>query len=219
MIGEDGLPLALDPEAFGDGEIDLLDLLPEADELFLDEEVDATPAFDGAAGNDGAELIPVSRRRTGPTGTPAQEAQFAIALSNARAAERRVRQLDPTWQPPSSVSATITGQIADLQARASAAEARYNEITRDAIPGTNPSWGVNRLRKELREMGFEFVRPTDSPGMLLRNPSTSEEVRIMERPSVRYKSDPPVKHYHDFYYRYRLPDGRWGSHMPIPNKG
>jgi hypothetical protein len=48
VIGEDGLPLALDPEAFGDGAIDLLDLLPEADELFLDDEVDATPAFDGA---------------------------------------------------------------------------------------------------------------------------------------------------------------------------
>jgi hypothetical protein len=151
--------------------------------------------------------------------TLAQEAQFAIALSNARAAERRVRQLDPTWQPPGSVSATITGQIADLQARASAAEARYNEITRDAIPGTNPSWGVNRLRKELREMGYQFTQPTRDPGQLFENPATGAQVRIMERPQQGpSRSEPLQKFLNDYYYRYKPLNRSWGSHITIPNK-
>ena len=101
---------------------------------------------------------------------------------------------------------------------ARAAEQRYNEIVKDTIPGANPSWGVNRLRKELYDNGFYFERPTDSSGYLYRNPETGAQVRIMERPSYHWRSDPPEKYYFQYYYRYRAGSGHWGSHVPIPDK-
>ena len=163
---------------------------------------------------------PASRRRGGRgPGTPAQEARHAAAEARAREATRRLRELEPTWNGPESVSNTIEGQIAHQEATARAAEARLAEILRDAIPGTNPSWGVNRLRRELYDRGFRLVRTTDSPGHWYRNESTGEEVRVMERPTQRNRSDPGEKFTFGHYYRYRPGRGqREGAHVPIPDK-
>ena len=172
----------------------------------------------GAA--DGSERAqPAARRRTGPRGTPAQEARHDAAAARAREATRRLRELDPTWKEPQSASETIEGRIAHHEATARAAEARLAEILRDAIPNTNPSWGVNRLVKELHERGFILERPTDSPGRQFTNPETGERIRIMERPPFRYPSDPPAKFTFGYYYRYKPGRGKQeGSHVPIPDK-
>jgi hypothetical protein len=77
-------------------------------------------------------------------------------------------------------------------------------------------WGVNRLRKELASQGYAFRGPSESPGLLFRNPVTGEQVRIMERPPHRYRSDPPRKHLYQYYYRYRRSgDLKEGAHIPI----
>jgi phage portal protein BeeE len=56
------------------------------------------------------------------------------------------------------------------------------------------------------------------PGRLYKNPKTGEEVRIMNRPSKVNRSDPPQKHFNDYYYRYKSGKGRgWEDHMSIPN--
>ena len=146
-------------------------------------------------GDNGEQPQDASRRRVGPTGTPAQEARWRIADAQAREATSRVRELDPAWRDPISITGGVEGEIAHREAVARAAEQRYNEIVKDAIPGANPSWGVNRLRKELYDNGFYFERPTDSSGYLYRNPETGAQVRIMERPSYHWRSDPPEKYY------------------------
>src|SRR5436853_4553268 len=104
-------------------------------------------------------------------GTPAQQARLAQADARAQEATRRVRELEPGWQGPKSVEDRegIEGRIAHQEATAEAAEARLAEILRDSIPDTNPSWGVNRLSKELYDRGFFLERPTDSPGLLYKN--------------------------------------------------
>ena len=113
----------------------------------------------------------------------------------------------------------VENRIAHQEATAEAAEGRLAEILRDAIPDTNPSWGVNRLRKELNDRGYVFKETTDSPGFLYENTSTGEQVRIMEQPLRAFRTDPPEKHFQDFYYRYRTGDDqKWGSPVPIPNK-
>ena len=68
-------------------------------------------------------------------------------------------------------------------------------------------------------MGYRLKQPTDAPGFLYNNSLTGEDVRIMERPTHSYRSDPPEKHFYDYYYRYRPGFGNpYGSHIPIPNK-
>ena len=160
-----------------------------------------------------------SRRRTVDFISPAQQARRVIAVARSRESVRKLREIDPEWREPTSAWETVEGEIAHHEAVAAAAEARLGEITRDAIPGTNPSWGVNRLRKELGDRGFVFEGPTRGQGLILANPETGEEVRIMDRPRVRYSNDPPVKHFFRQYYRYR-PGRRMreGAHVPIPDK-
>jgi hypothetical protein len=102
---------------------------------------------------------------------------------------------------PGDAEAEIEHQL--MVARA--ARARYEEITQDALPWANFSWGANRLRDELNNRGFALEGPTRrAPGLLFRNSQTEEEVRIMERP-VRwpYSTDPPEKFYFSRYYRYK----------------
>jgi hypothetical protein len=75
------------------------------------------------------------------------------------------------------------------------------------------------LTRELRQQGYTFKEVTDSPGQLFVNPATREEVRIMERPATRNRSDAPQKHLHSRYYRYRKSmDQGYGSAIPIPDK-
>ena len=165
---------------------------------------------------------PASRRRSGRgQGTPAQEARLTAAEARAREATRQLRELEPTWNGPQSLTDpdSIEGRIAHLEATAEAAEARLAEILRDAIPNTNPSWGVNRLVKELHEQGYVLDKPTRSPGLLYINPATGEQVRLMERPSKSFRTDSPQKHSNDYYYRYRASENDpFGSAITIPNK-
>ena len=177
---------------------------------------------DSQAGSDGGEDITlVSRRRSGGfQGTPAQEMRLSAAEAYAREAVQRVRELEPTWREPASLTSpySIEGEIARREATAQAAEARLADILKDAIPGTNPSWGVNRLTKELYDRGFVLSSPARSRGLIYENPATGERVRIMERPSFRYPSDPPEKFTFQYYYRYSRPGELVGDHVPIPDK-
>jgi hypothetical protein len=128
--------------------------------------------------------------------------------------------LDPDWRPPQSVWESIEGQIRHHEATAEQAEARLAEILRDAIPGTNPSWGVNRLRKELNDRGYFFKQQTRDPGYLYENPQTGEQVRIMERPrSGPHRTESRQKFHNEYYYRYRRGgDQGWGALITVPNK-
>ena len=112
----------------------------------------ASPLGDGEGdGNDSPQPIN-SRRRFGSVRDRQLEGQLADLANQAQRAIDRVRELDPKWEPPQSFlsrESNIEPRIQHQETMLRAAEARLAEITRDAIPGTNPSWGVNRLRKEL----------------------------------------------------------------------
>lgn len=161
----------------------------------------------------------VSKRPRMMPATQAQLQRLDAAARRLDAATQRLREIDPTWRPPPGLYETAEGQIRHYEDVAQQAEARYTWITRDALPGANPAWGVNRLQSELYNRGFYFQRLTDAPGVLYQNPLTGEEVRIMERPTRTWRSDPPEKHYFEYYYRYRAGYGKpEGAHTPIPNK-
>jgi HK97 family phage portal protein len=198
----------IDPEAFN---------IPELPSGGTDEIVDK-PESD--VKDPEAEVEPANTRRRAPSGaSPAQEARWQAADAQARDAVRRVRELDPEWRGPTSITGGVEGEIAHRQAVANAANQRYREILQDAVPGTNPSWGVNRLQKELYERGYYYEQPTRAPGNLYRNPVTEEEVRIMEQPRREWRNDPPEKHHFQYYYRYRSAPGKpEGRHVPIPDK-
>jgi hypothetical protein len=208
--GDEVKSLALDGDAVGD-----------LAHKYPGQPRDVLGQFDFGKNPDGFQ--PASRRRAGHgRGTPAQEARLATVEARAREATRQLRELEPDWQGPQSLTDPegIEGRIAHQEATAEAAEGRLADILRNAIPDTNPSWGVNRLTKELYDRGYFLETPTDSPGLLYKNPETGEEVRIMERPtSRRYSNDPPEKHTFEHYYRYRPGFGkREGAHVPIPDK-
>jgi HK97 family phage portal protein len=56
-------------------------------------------------------LIDVSQRVTMLPGTPAQQARFSVAYSEARIQSNLARTIDPTWREPTSAYSTIEGQI------------------------------------------------------------------------------------------------------------
>ncbi len=164
----------------------------------------------------------VSLRAGGQTfeATPAQVMRLSNATNASNGAVARVREIDPNWRPSPSAYESAEGAIRAREAEAAEALVRFETLRGDAIPKTNPSWGVNRLRKELNDQGYIFEKPTRSPGLLYRNPETGEEVRIMDRPRQRYSTDTDQKHNNDYYYRYRPGRGKQeGTHITIPNKG
>jgi hypothetical protein len=150
----------------------------------------------------------------------AKEKQFNDLAAAATPLRKSLRDLDPQWKGPVSVvdPDNIEGRIRHLQAWNEAAQARLRELSK--IPDANPDWGVNRLVKELQARGYSLDRPADGPGLIYRNPTTGEEVRIMRRPvSNPRRTDPPEKRANDYYYRYRRGIGKHeGSHMAIPDK-
>lgn len=155
-----------------------------------------------------------------PEMTPAQQARYAIADAQARQALRQVRDRDPEWKPTPSLTETAEGAIRAREAEAAEASARLRELLRDAVPNTNPDWGVNRLRKETSTLGYRYVGPTRDPGFLLRNPNTGEEVRVMERPlNGPSRTESRQKFVGKQYYRYRKRKDRpWGEPIAIPDK-
>jgi HK97 family phage portal protein len=176
---------------------------------------------DSQEGTNDGDIQDISFRRQFPNATPAQLLRLDSAMSAARRETNRTRELDPTWRPPDSVSApgNIEGTIGHFETVARAAEARLAEITRDALPGANPSWGVNRLRAELNERGFTLQGPARGNGLIFQNSETLEELRIMERPLRRFRTDGDSKYYFEYYYRYRRDQNQpWGTHVPVPDK-
>ena len=112
------------------------------------------------------------RTRVGPRvgesweASPAEEARLAVAEGWAQTQIQRVRVLDPEWHPTPSFVESAEGAIARAEGEAREAEARLAELTRDAIPNTNPEWGVNRLKKELYNHGYVFEEQTRAPGRM-----------------------------------------------------
>jgi predicted transcriptional regulator len=91
-------------------------------------------------------------------------------------------------------------EVSAREAEAEEAATRLKELLRDAIPNTNPDWGVNRLRKELSNRGFVLVgRARSGNGIILRNTVTEDLVRIMERPTSLYRTESPQKRLNRFY--------------------
>ena len=97
---------------------------------------DEDPLQTPSIGDDSEQPQDASRRRAGPTGTPAQEARLAIATGQAQQAVSRVMESDLTWRGPTSVTNNIEGQIAHQEAMAEAANVRLAEIARSSI-GSN----------------------------------------------------------------------------------
>lgn len=165
------------------------------------------------------------RGRVGPRAgenfetTPAQQARLYVAEAYARERLRQVQRFDPEWRPEPSFVQSAEGAIKRAEGEARAAESRMQELFRDAVPNSRPDWGFNRLTRELREQGYTLKGATDSPGQLLINPRTREEVRIMQRPQTRNRNDAPQKHLYEHYYRYRKADDQtFGAAIPIPDK-
>lgn len=152
--------------------------------------------------------------------TPAQAARYEIAEALAKQALRRVRDRDPDWKPTPSLIETAEGAIRAREGELAEASARLRELLRDAIPNTNPDWGVNRLRKELTRRNLEYQGPTRDPGILMKNRQTTEEVRIMQRPNTGpSRTESRQKFLNSYYYRYRARDDLpWGDPITIPNK-
>ncbi len=151
-------------------------------------------------------------------GTPSQVMRLSNATNTANREIARVREVDPEWRPSVSAFETIEGAIAAREAELREAQSRIKELYKDAIPNTNPSWGVNRLRKELNNRGYKFEKPPRSEGFIYSNP-LGEEVRIMRKPQRRYRTDPVQKFLNEYYYRYRpSEDKAWGRHITIPDK-
>jgi len=93
----------------------------------------------GGASSGGTEDARVAQaRRSGrgtgsePEGTPAQQARRDVAEARARAAIRRVNEIDPSWRPRESLTDpnSIEGQIARAEAQRQEAEARLRELAR-----------------------------------------------------------------------------------------
>jgi predicted RNA binding protein YcfA (HicA-like mRNA interferase family) len=85
-------------------------------------------------------------------------------------------------------------------------------------PFIKAEWGKNRVIKELHKRGFVLLKKTKKgEGLIYRHPQTGEQVRIMPRPSHRWRNDPPAKHQSDWYYRYHVPGKPEGPHIPIPS--
>lgn len=179
---------------------------------------------DGGASSTNDETFRIANRRRPPAqfpgASPAQRAILEVEYGRARQAIEKARKLDPNWKPrPSATSRDIGGAIARFRAEKQEAEAYFREISRDAVPGFNPLWGVNRLRKELYRQGFRLrAKSKRGIGHIYENNRSGEIVKIMQKPRSRYRKDPQHKHSFRYYYRYRRSaTGKEGAHTPIPD--
>lgn len=98
--------------------------------------------------------------------TPGQAARLAIAEARAQDAIRQLRDIDPTWRPTPSLSNTVEGYIASIEAATREARARFSELARNGIgPGpfageSIPARGPERdftasERAEINRIGTE----------------------------------------------------------------
>ena len=173
------------------------------------------------AQNAGGRRGPVSIMVNGQMfdGTAEEVLLHSIASNYASSRINETRQLDRNFSPTPFMASTLRGRIDGLNGQAVEAEARFREILQNAIPGSNPFWGINKLRKGLNELGYRYSGPTDAEGFLYRNEVNGAEVRIMRQPNHQYRNDSPQKFYNEYYYRFRPGWSKgWGRHITIPNK-
>lgn len=85
----------------------------------------------------GASPREMIRRRGTPLSeaTPAQLSTIASLRARIEAAAARIRERDPTWRKPESVTATVEGQIKHLRAVATEAEAHQAHLIRWGLRG------------------------------------------------------------------------------------
>ena len=93
------------------------------------------------------------------------------------------------------------------------------QLRRGGPAWLSPSWGRNRIERELRSRGYRLERATRGEGgQIFRNSETGEEIRIMPRPADVNRDEPIEKHLNSWYFRYRTgPDQQWGDHTTIPD--
>jgi hypothetical protein len=114
---------------------------------------------------------------------PGQAARLAVAESNAQAALRKVREIDPNWTPTPSFKETVEGSIIAAREEAREAEARLRELGRmgigpgpfagDSIPAREGSRRLTEQeRNELNRIGSKLgcnTCGTFDPGTPLGN--------------------------------------------------
>jgi hypothetical protein len=107
----------------------------------------------GATSNERVAQARSGRRGRGSDteATPAQLARSDIAETQARAARRRVNEIDPEWKPSPSLTNpdSIEGQIARATAEGGEAEARLRELARQ-----EPTELINAYR---RQQGLDLL--------------------------------------------------------------
>jgi len=107
-----------------------------------------------AIGQPGDEIA--QNRRVGglstqfPEATPAQMLRLGLARSEADTAIGHVREVDPSWQPSSSLYQSVEGAISAAQGEAVQAQARINQLAQQGVGpgpyavGSIPARGVSR---------------------------------------------------------------------------
>jgi RHS repeat-associated protein len=122
-----------------------------------------------------------------------------------------------TWLREHGVTAEQQEKMTDKQVLSVANAAQHNQTSVIAdrvlftiqivsslpgtLPGSKPDWGKNRFIKELHDRGFVYDGPTNSgDGLMYKNPTTGEEVRVMPNPNrTPYRGEPAAKFENDNY--------------------
>ena len=97
---------------------------------------------------------------------PGQAARLAVAEARAQDATRQLRDIDPNWRPTPSLSSTVEGYIASIEAETREAQARLSELARvgigpgpfagESIPARGPERDFTASeRTEINRIGAE----------------------------------------------------------------
>jgi len=119
-----------------------------------------------------------------PPATPAQQARLAIAHARAEEAVARVRQLDPDWPPPRSLTSADNRDDAEVMIRAKEAEtreaeARFMALSRAHQDGPYTSPEPQSLREILAPQGYlvGYRYPGAGPDARTVTPAEFENIR------------------------------------------
>jgi hypothetical protein len=129
--------------------------------------------------SDGASTDISGQRRRGGRGTntPLQQ-QLRLEMANVRAQQAlaRVREIDPNWRVPQSITRqdSVEGIIRAKQAEAQAADARYFELLRSGSNPENRAVAEDSSGKPLRDI----LAPNGEPAGV-RDPGAGKNVRTV----------------------------------------
>ena len=90
----------------------------------------------------------------------------------------------------------------------------------NTCPFIKPTWGRNRIIKDLYDRGWKLLGPSREGGGFMWEGPLGDRLRIMPRPGGTPSRSAPIEKYlNRFYYRYSGPNkGAWGTHTTIPDK-